>query len=101
MSIGITLDQLRQKLSDIDMNPSLTREHNLIVDLIGQCVELEPWLLIDETTPKDKEIKPIDANFDVVAESLVSPRTKNKIKNNALLPIPGKNPRTSTQGELA
>jgi len=52
MTIGIHKEQLIRKLEET-CQPSY---RDILNELIDQCKELNPWLPIDENTPKDREL---------------------------------------------
>lgn len=37
-------------------NPYINAQRKILIALIGHCKELDPWLPIDENTPKDRHI---------------------------------------------
>ena len=54
MTIGISKEDLIARLGEVDRSD--VRLLTLLTIMISECKELNPWLPIDENTPKDRRI---------------------------------------------
>lgn len=52
MTIGIS----KERLEEILQSNQCTFEREILDEIIKECTELNPWLPIDENTPKDREL---------------------------------------------
>lgn len=48
MTIGISKERIQEKIDEISKDFNLNREWNLLVSLLEECEELNPWLPIEE-----------------------------------------------------
>lgn len=52
MTIGIS----KERLEEILQSNQCTFEREILDEIIKECTELNPWLPIDENTPKDRRL---------------------------------------------
>lgn len=67
---GISEEVLKIKLSEIKRSTEFQDGRwQMLVELSLLCTELNPWLPIDENTPKDMQIKIYDSGYGQVIVS--------------------------------
>lgn len=52
MTIGIS----KERLDEILQSNQCTFEREILDEIIKECTELNPWIPIDENTPKDRSV---------------------------------------------
>ncbi len=61
---GLSKEYLEKCLSVVDIRD--VGRHTLLTLLIADCKELDPWLVVDATTPKDRELAFITKEYGKV-----------------------------------
>lgn len=68
---GISEERLRELISYVPDAAKHYQEYLILSQFVGMCTELNPWLLIDENTPKSKEILIYDERFGPIGSMFI------------------------------
>lgn len=68
---GISEERLLEIISRVQDPLAQYKELMTLRVMLGECTDLNPWLLIDENTPKSKEILVYDERFGPIRSMFI------------------------------